>query len=119
LSGNDSAARLFNNQPILGATHKSLALHNVQAANAGNYKVVIRNPAGVITSAPATLTVNAAAALLRAPATNGNPLPIFVPLPGNGALIGQVGVTAGQIAGNFSWIAADGTILPLTLQSTP
>ena len=43
---------------IGGATSASLALTNVQTANAGAYTVVVTNSAGSVTSNAATLTVN-------------------------------------------------------------
>jgi hypothetical protein len=43
---------------IAGATSASLALTNVQTANAGSYTVVVTNSAGSVTSNAATLTVN-------------------------------------------------------------
>jgi len=46
---------------ISGATSATLALSNVQAANAGSYVAVATNSAGSATSSAATLTVNAAA----------------------------------------------------------
>jgi hypothetical protein len=47
----------LNNSPLAGATASQLALNNVQATNAGSYRVVISNAVGVATSASATLTV--------------------------------------------------------------
>jgi hypothetical protein len=41
-----------------GATNSILALYNVSAADAGTYKVIVRNVAGTVTSLPARLTVN-------------------------------------------------------------
>jgi hypothetical protein len=43
---------------IPGATNSTLALNNVTAADAGTYKVIVRNLAGTVTSLPARLTVN-------------------------------------------------------------
>jgi hypothetical protein len=43
---------------VSGATSSALSLSNVQAANAGSYRVVVSNSAGSVTSAAATLTVN-------------------------------------------------------------
>jgi hypothetical protein len=43
---------------IPGATNSTLALNNVSAADAGTYKVIVRNFAGTATSLPARLTVN-------------------------------------------------------------
>lgn len=44
---------------IAGATEATLALGEVQAADAGNYAVTVRNAAGSVTSTPAVLTVEA------------------------------------------------------------
>lgn len=52
----------FNGTAITGATDSSLTLSSVTAANAGNYTVVVSTNAGSVTSAVATLTVNAAPA---------------------------------------------------------
>lgn len=48
----------LNGADIPGATNATLALHDVTAAHAGTYKVVVRNVAGTVTSLPARLTVN-------------------------------------------------------------
>jgi len=45
----------FNGQEIPGATNKTLTIENVTPDQAGTYTVVIKNPAGTITSQPATL----------------------------------------------------------------
>jgi len=47
----------FNNSVLEDQTAPQLTLNNVQPANAGDYRVVITNSAGAITSAVATLTV--------------------------------------------------------------
>ncbi|HKX28623.1 MAG TPA: immunoglobulin domain-containing protein, partial [Blastocatellia bacterium] len=47
-----------NGSPIAGATATVLALTNVQAADAGGYRVVVSNAAGSTTSATAMLTVD-------------------------------------------------------------
>ena len=47
-----------NGQAILGATNQSLNLGNVQPADAGEYDVVVSNPAGTETSPPASLAVS-------------------------------------------------------------
>ncbi|HEY2952400.1 MAG TPA: immunoglobulin domain-containing protein, partial [Verrucomicrobiae bacterium] len=47
----------LNGSPITNATNSSLALINVQFANAGGYSVVITNIYGAVTSVVATLTV--------------------------------------------------------------
>jgi hypothetical protein len=50
----------FNGTNIAGATNTSFALLNVQPAQAGNYSVVVSNPAGQTQSSNAVLTVNPA-----------------------------------------------------------
>jgi len=49
----------LNGADIPGATAAALTVNNAEAANAGAYTVVVTNPAGSITSEPATLTVTA------------------------------------------------------------
>jgi MYXO-CTERM domain-containing protein len=48
----------FGGAMISGATSSTLALTNVQSANAGNYTVAVTNSTRSVTSNPATLTVN-------------------------------------------------------------
>ncbi|MEI6342175.1 MAG: immunoglobulin domain-containing protein [Verrucomicrobiota bacterium] len=43
--------------PIPGATSATLSLVNIQAADAGRYRVVVRNPLGFVTSDPAVVVV--------------------------------------------------------------
>ena len=50
-----------NGTNITGATSSSLALANVQSADAASYTVTVSNSAGSVTSSAATLTVNAMA----------------------------------------------------------
>jgi hypothetical protein len=47
----------FNGANIGGATDSNLTLNNVQPTDAGNYRVVVTNSAGSVTSAVAVLTV--------------------------------------------------------------
>jgi hypothetical protein len=47
----------FQGTLIAGATGQTLELTNVQAINAGSYRVTVRNPAGTVWSLPATLSV--------------------------------------------------------------
>jgi len=47
----------FNGTPLGGATSPSLTLSGIDFAQAGTYQAVVSNPGGVVTSAPATLTV--------------------------------------------------------------
>ncbi|MCI0536174.1 MAG: immunoglobulin domain-containing protein [Verrucomicrobiales bacterium] len=48
-----------NDQPISGATAATLVLEKVASNESGDYTVVVTNPATSVTSAPATLTVEA------------------------------------------------------------
>jgi hypothetical protein len=50
--------------PIPGATDESLVFTNLQATNAGRYRVVVSNPFGTITSSNAFLTVSPAGVTL-------------------------------------------------------
>ena len=59
--------------PLLGnssSTTATLLLDNITASDAGSYDVVVSNSAGVITSAPARLTVNPASAMVQINALN-------------------------------------------------
>src|SRR5262249_40764419 len=47
----------FNGANINGATDSNLTLNNVQPTDAGNYRVVVTNSTGSVTSAVAILTV--------------------------------------------------------------
>lgn len=47
----------FNTSRLAGGTSSTLALSNVGASKAGNYRVVLANSAGTVTSAVAVLTV--------------------------------------------------------------
>jgi len=48
---------LFNGSAINGATNSTLTLNNFLPNHAGLYSVIVRNTAGSVTSAPATLTL--------------------------------------------------------------
>lgn len=48
---------LYNDTPLAGATQASLTLTNVQAAQAGNYRVVVSSELGSTTSGAAALTL--------------------------------------------------------------
>ncbi len=48
----------FKGVPVPGATAATLTRNNVQAANAGTYRVVVTNPGGSATSDEATLTLD-------------------------------------------------------------
>ena len=48
---------LYENQPLSGATKKTLILNNVQEAHTGKYRVVASNPAGKVTSPEVRLLI--------------------------------------------------------------
>ena len=52
---------------IAGATNSTLTISNAQPANAGNYRVIVSNPVGVVASVVATLTVNVPPAITVPP----------------------------------------------------
>jgi hypothetical protein len=47
----------FNGEPLSGATNTSVTLSGVDSTQAGTYVAVVSNPAGVVSSQPATLIV--------------------------------------------------------------
>jgi hypothetical protein len=57
----------FNGLVLPAQTNSSLILTNVQAANAGNYAVVVTNSYGSVTSAVATLTVWLPSSIIQPP----------------------------------------------------
>lgn len=93
---------------ISSATASSYALTNLQPTNAGDYTVVITNAVGSITSAVATLTVNAA------PFINSQPQSLSVNLGANAAF----NVTAaGGTPLFYQWRFAGNEILGATNSS--
>ena len=62
----------FNTNTPVGGNSNSLALINIQTTNAGSYRVIITNSAGVVTSSVATLTV------LVPPSITANPTNLTV-----------------------------------------
>jgi Concanavalin A-like lectin/glucanases superfamily/Immunoglobulin domain/Immunoglobulin I-set domain len=89
---------LFNGEPLADATTSSLAIPNVQEANAGSYAAVVGNTSGSVTSLTATLTVD----------TN---LPVCVPAPaglvawwtGDGTADDLLGINNGQLHNGASF----------------
>ncbi len=60
----------FNGSDIPAATNTTLLVTNLDAAAAGGYTVVVRNPAGEAESPPATLTVHTAPVIVYQPFDN-------------------------------------------------
>ena len=82
---------------ITGATSATLSLTNVQNTDAGTYDVVVSNASGSVTSASATLTVNAVA---TAPAITSQPAAMTVTAGGSASFT----VTAtGSPAPTYQW----------------
>jgi hypothetical protein len=105
-----------NSQNIVGATAAALTFASTQAADAGNYRVIVSNSAGSATSATATLTTQAA---LVAPTIVGQPASSAV-------LVGQQAVLIVQASGTaplaYQWQKAGvnlagATAAQLTLKS--
>ena len=93
---------------ISGATATSYSLTNIQPTHAGNYTVVVTNAVGSITSAVATLTVNAT------PFINSQPQSLSVNLGANAAF----NVTAaGGTPLFYQWRFAGNDILGATTSS--
>jgi hypothetical protein len=94
-----------------GATNNTLILPNVQASNAGIYRVVITNDAGSVQSASAVLTVLAPPIITRQPVSQlaevGDPVAISVTATGTPPLSYQwqfEGQTLlGQMRSNVAW----------------
>ena len=74
---------LFNGTNLINATNATLSLANVQAANVGNYSVVITNAYGSVTSSTAWLSVQVANGLL-------NGLLAYYPLEDSGPNLSDV-----------------------------
>jgi hypothetical protein len=68
---------------IAGATSATLSFTNVQTADAGSYSVVVTNSAGSVTSNAVALTVNAPA---TAPTITTQPRGLMLPVGYNGSL---------------------------------
>lgn len=87
----------LNGINISGATSASLALSNVQSANAGTYTVVASNSAGTATSNSATLTVSAGG---NSPAITTQPLSQTVAI---GASVTLTVAASGSPAPTLQW----------------
>jgi hypothetical protein len=62
----------FNDADLAGANGSSYTRFNAQTADAGEYRVVVTNAAGAVTSAPATLTVTVPIYCLPVGLVNGD-----------------------------------------------
>jgi hypothetical protein len=87
----------FNDVDIARATNSVLTVTNVQAASAGNYRVIVSNPVGTINSTNAVLTVNP---LVRSDILT----PLWKIAPGDRPYVGtdnnQRGVAYNPVTGN-------------------
>ena len=63
----------FNSVDIAGETEESLVIAGAQVENAGDYRAVVQNSAGVVTSTVVALTVNATATPTPTPTTTSAP----------------------------------------------
>jgi uncharacterized protein YdaL len=85
---------LFNNARLAGAINPNLVISNVQSSNVGNYRVVITNAYGAVTSSIATLTLGVAPAITNQPKSQ-------TVLPGTNVTL-TVGVT-GSTPLSYRW----------------
>ncbi len=96
---------------VAGATNYSLEIANVQATNAGAYRVVVANAFGSITSAPAALTLLFPPAIVTQPQSQtnyaGGNAHLSVVASGSSNLLYQWRFAGANIAG------ATNSILPL------
>jgi arabinan endo-1,5-alpha-L-arabinosidase len=88
----------FNGAAIIGATGSTLSLTNVQTASAGTYTVTVTNSSGSVTSANATLTVNAASS--PPPSSGGG--------GGGGGAIEPWALAAWMLLGGARWATRKG-----------
>ncbi|MCS1408533.1 MAG: Endoglucanase C [Verrucomicrobia subdivision 3 bacterium] len=103
----------FNKENITGATTRTLTLSNVQSNNMGRYRVIVTNPAGTLTSNPATLTVTAPPPVVDPPIIALQPTSNTV--DAGQAVRFQVIATGEQL--NFQW-QKNGTDIPGATSST-
>jgi hypothetical protein len=91
-----------NGTLVPGATRPTLTLPNAQAADAGSYTVVVTNLAGLVTSAPAVVTIDGAALGITT-----HPLSQYVAAGATATL----SVSANGAGVTFQW-KKDGTPIP-------
>jgi hypothetical protein len=96
-----------NGNPIPGATGASLTLTNVQAADAGNYTVVVSNSAGSVTSSAAALRLLVPPRILTLTLTSGVAEISFTSIAGvtyalehSDHLTGEVWTSGAAVPGN-------------------
>src|SRR5205814_9191228 len=61
----------FNGGNLLSANNSTLTIASCQSSNAGNYRVIVSNSGGSVTSAVATLTVGLPPTITNQPASQG------------------------------------------------
>jgi len=107
----------YNGFDITGATESSYTRSNVQAADGGNYSVVVTNVAGSVASAAATLTVNSSQPSSIIAQWNFNSTPpggnvstgVTTPSIGSGTASLVGGTTASFATGDMSFDPAGST----------
>jgi hypothetical protein len=96
----------FNDNPLVGATASIYALANAQLPNAGNYRVVVSNAVGSVTSAVATLTVVVPLNILTQPlsqtVTQNTRITFFVVAESSGTLSYQWVYNGANLSGSTS-----------------
>ena len=105
---------------IAGATGSSLALSNVQPAQAGSYSVLVTNVAGSVISSNAVLTINSPAQCVPPPSGlvgwwAGESNALDSTGSNSGSVQGTATFAPGVVGQAFSFNPASGTILVLSL----
>ena len=108
---------LFNNSPLAGRTDISLQLNDVQASDAGAYRVAVTNAFGNILSAPATLTVWVPPAITAPPQSQtvnvGSNVSFTVTAGGTAPLHYQWQCNGNNLPGQTRDVLTLGTVSPL------
>lgn len=94
----------FNGSPLAGATNSSMTVTAAQPAQAGSYNAVVSNPAGLVNSQVATLTVNVPPTVTTQPQSQtliqGQPLTLSVAASGTSPFTYQWYFNGSRTGGN-------------------
>jgi hypothetical protein len=95
-----------NGANLPGATSRELTLQNLQPSQAGNYTVLVFNPAGSVESAPAQLSIVFPPAIIQQPASRSvyiKPDPRAANLPAGTNVTFAVAATSGNSLLRYQW----------------
>ncbi len=101
--------------PLPDATGSSLLLTNAQLRDEGDYDVVVSNPVGTVTSAPARLRLNPCDSFNPGPGGRAQPsVSAMIVQPDGKLLVGGSFLTvSGQTRANIARLTPDGAVDPL------